>query len=199
MRALLLALAVALGTLAAGCSGCDLERMIDQPRFTYYEECTVCPDGTIMMQPPEGTVSRSALLLSREHAQGRDASGAWVEQFPMQVTRPVLERGKNRFDIYCAACHGRLANGVSQVAENMARRPPPNLLAPPYTTDAYPPGRLFAVISEGFGLMRSYAPELTVADRWAVVAYLQALQLAQHVALSDLPPPVQEEARRWLK
>lgn len=188
-----LAFAVAL----SGCSGCDLERMIEQPRFTYYEACDICPEGTIMMQPPEGTVSRTASLGSRELEQGRVASGAWVTEFPVQLSEGVLARGKNRYEIFCAACHGRLGNGINQVSENMLLRPPPNLLAAPYTE--YPPGRFFAVINEGFGLMRSYASELSAADRWAVVAYLQALQLSQHIALGELPPPMQQEARRWLK
>lgn len=181
----------------SGCSGCDLERMIDQPRFTYYEQCDICPEGTIMMQPPDGTVSRSAVLGASELVHGRTATAEWVQQIPMPIDKGVLVRGKNRYEIFCAACHGRVANGVSQVAENMKLRPPPNLLAPPYTE--YPPGRFFAAMSEGFGLMRSYAPELPPADRWAVVAYLQALQLSQHVALGELPPPMQQEARRWLK
>lgn len=184
----------------AGCGGScglDLERMGDQPKYTAYEACDVCPEGTIMMQPPAHTVRRDAVIAPTDVAQGRAPGGGWVDAIPMAVDAPLLVRGRSRFDIYCAACHGRLGNGISKVAENMALRPPPNLLGPPY--DTYPPGRIYAVISEGFGLMRSYAVELDLRDRWAVVAYLQVLQLAQHVALSELPPDRQEEAKRWLK
>jgi mono/diheme cytochrome c family protein len=186
---------LAAAALAAGCNELDLERMIDQPRFTSYEACEVCPAGTIMMMPPAGTVPRGAELGPAELLRGR-VGGAYAARIPIPLDARLLARGRDRFDIFCAACHGRLGNGISQVAENMTRRPPPNLLAPPYAD--YPPGRVFAAIAEGYGLMRSYAAELPVRDRWAVVAYLEALRLAQRVALDELPPPIQEEARRWL-
>jgi mono/diheme cytochrome c family protein len=193
-RAVLAALAFAVG--CGGSCGLDLERMIDQPRYTTYEACDICPEGTIMMQPPEGTVSRTAQLGPSAMLRGRTGA-AYADRIPIELDRQVLVRGRNRFDMFCAACHGRSATGISQVAENMTLRRPPNLLAAPYTT--YPPGRIYAVINEGFGLMRSYAPQLSVADRWAVVAYVQALQLSQHVALGELPASIQQEARRWLK
>lgn len=185
----------------AGCGGCepwdlDLERMIDQPRFTSYEQCEACPERSIMMMPPAGTVPRSQELGPTAVVRGR-AGGAYLAQIPLPVDRGVLERGRDRFDIYCAACHGRLGNGVSQVAENMALRKPANLLDAPYLD--YPPGRIFTAITSGYGLMRSYAAELPAGDRWAVVAYVRALQLSQHVALGELPPRVQDEARPWLK
>lgn len=184
-----------------GCGGCgewnlDLERMIDQPRFTSYEQCEVCPERSIMMMPPAGTVPRSEQLGPVAVVRGR-AGGAYLAQIPIPVDRRVLERGRDRFEIYCAACHGRLGNGSSQVAENMALRKPANLLDAPYLD--YPPGRIFSTITSGYGLMRSYAGELPADDRWAVVAYVQALQLSQHLALGDLPPRAQHEARPWLK
>jgi mono/diheme cytochrome c family protein len=189
------AVAIVLLLAAAGCD-LDLERMIDQPHYTTYEACETCPDGTIMMMPPAGTVPRGTPRETSELAQGR-MNGAYVERIPLALDERVFARGRNRFDIYCAACHGRLANGVSQVAENMTLRPPPNLLAEPYPS--YPPGRVFTVITEGFGLMRSYAADVPVEDRWAIVAYLQALQLSQHVALRELPPAIKKEASTWLK
>lgn len=190
----LAAAALAAAALAAGCD-LDLERMIDQPRFTTYEACEVCPEGTIMMLPPPGTVARGAELGPAELRTGR-VGGAYAAELPIPLDARLLARGRDRFDIFCAACHGRLGNGISQVAENMTRRPPPNLLGPPYAD--YPPGRVYAVITEGYGLMRAYAAELPVRDRWAVVAYLEALELAQRARLDELPPPIQEEARRWL-
>ncbi|HEX7836423.1 MAG TPA: cytochrome c [Kofleriaceae bacterium] len=198
--ALGIALAIGLGGLP-GCGGCgewdlDLERMIEQPRYTTYQACPTCPGGTIMMVPPSGTVPRSERIGPASLASGRHG-GAYVPRIPIAVTRAVLERGRNRFDLFCAACHGRLGNGVSKVAENMTLRRPADLLSAPYTT--YPPGRIFTAITQGFGLMRSYAGELPVDDRWAVVAYVQALQLSQHTALDQLPAQTQTEARRWLK
>jgi mono/diheme cytochrome c family protein len=194
-------IALAIGTAGLpGCGGCghwdlDLERMIDQPRYTSYQACRACPGGTIMRMPPSGTVPRDKRLGPAPLVRGRQGE-AYLPRIPIEVTRAVLERGRNRFDIFCAACHGRLGNGVSQVAENMTLRRPADLLAAPYTS--YPAGRIFTTITEGFGLMRSYAGELPVEDRWAVVAYVQALQLSQHVALDGLPARLQAEARQWL-
>jgi mono/diheme cytochrome c family protein len=180
----------------AGCNDCSLNRMIDQPRFTYYEACEPCPHGTIMMLPPPGTIARTTPLDSAELATGR-AGSDYVQVFPVPVDRAVVVRGRNRFDIYCAACHGRIGDGNSQVAENMTLRKPANLVASPYLD--YPPGRIFAAITEGYGLMRSYAVELPPQDRWAVTAYVKALQQSQHATLGELPLQIQKEARLWLR
>jgi mono/diheme cytochrome c family protein len=168
---------------ASGCNDCDLNRMIDQPKYTAYDSCEVCPNGSIMMMPPAGTVSRSAPILAGDLATGRNGT-TFLAQSPLPVDRRVLDRGHNRFDIFCAACHGRLGDGRSQVAENMKLRKPANLLSPQYL--AYPPGRIASVITEGYGLMRSYRAELPLEDRWAVVAYVKALQLSQHAPLAEL-------------
>jgi mono/diheme cytochrome c family protein len=193
-RALLLALA----TAVAGCNGCnvDLERMIVQPRFQTWVTCEVCPQGTIMMLPPPGTVARSEFLGPEEVTRGR-VGDFYVQRIPIVVDRQVLARGRNRFEIFCGACHGRLGNGLSQVSENMTLRMPPDLHAEPWRS--YPPGRVFEVVTEGFGLMRSYADVLPVGDRWAVVAYLEALRLSQNARLDQLPAPVQQEVRRWTR
>ena len=190
------AFTIAVLVAGSGCNDCDLNRMIVQPKGTTYESCEVCPNGTIMMMPPPGTVARTTPIDPPELTTGRPATG-YLPRIPIAVDRGLVLRGRNRFDIYCAACHGRLGDGVSQVAENMTLRKPANLLTAPYLT--YPPGRIAAAIAEGYGLMRSYAAELPVEDRWAVVAYVQALQLSQHATLGELPAPVRKEAARWLK
>lgn len=191
------AVAGALAAIAVA-SACDLdlERMIDQPRFTSYEACEVCPEGTIMMLPPEGTVPRTPAPAGAAIETGRDGT-AWVDEIPIAVDRALVSRGRNRFDIFCAACHGRIGSGVSQVAENMSLREPPSLLVPPVTD--YPAGRVYGAIAGGYGLMRSYAAELPVADRWAVVAYVQALQLSQRLQIGQLPPALRQEAAPWLR
>lgn len=185
---------VAALSLAAGCE-LDLERMIEQPRYEAYEFCDVFTDKTIMQTPPEGTVPRSRRLLPEAVASGV-GDGGFVREVPIEVDRAVLRRGRDRFDIFCAACHGALGDGVSQVAENMTLVEPPNLLRAPIRD--YPAGQVYAVIRHGFGLMPSYAAELAVMDRWAVVAYLEALQLSQRAALEKLPPEMREEAEAWL-
>jgi mono/diheme cytochrome c family protein len=102
------------------------------------------------------------------------------------ITRDLLELGKRRFDVYCAVCHGVLANGQSPVARNMSIRPPASLL----DNAARPDGFFFAAMTEGYGYMPSYAPWLDAQDRWAVVAYIRALQLSQRARLDQAPPDV---------
>lgn len=173
----------------------DLERMINQEKYESYEATPYFPDRRVMRTPPEGTVPRERIvgepLLTRGWAEGE-----YLKELPMPLTRELLDRGQDRFDIFCAACHGLLGDGISQVAENMTLRKPPSLLT--QRIREMPPGRIYYVIAEGYGLMPSYAEELSLEDRWAVVAYLRALQLSQGVPLADLPARLREEARREL-
>jgi mono/diheme cytochrome c family protein len=112
-----------------------------------------------------------------------------VEAIPLTLTRELVERGQESFDIYCATCHGVLGDGVSQVARNMGLREPPSLVDLP----AYPDGYYFDVISQGYGLMPPYAEKLTPEQRWAVVAYVRALQESQRAGLEDVPPEARSQ------
>lgn len=179
----------------AGCEP-DFERMVNQHRYDPYEPAPFFEDGLIMRHPPAGTVPRNAIVGPPGLVEG-STGGSFVDRIPLPVDEAMVRRGRNRFDIFCATCHGHLGNGESQVAENMTLRPPPSL-----HTDLireYPPGRIYHVIEHGYGVMRSYANELSLYDRWAVVAYVQALQLSQHAELSELPTELREEADQWLK
>jgi mono/diheme cytochrome c family protein len=145
--------------------------------------------GLAMRHPPAGTVAyRSAM--DPIVATGLALDGKPVAESPLPITAATLARGRARFDVTCAVCHGVLGDGESQVALNMSLRKPPSLHAYREVGDGY----LYRVVSEGFGLMPSYANELTVEDRWAVVAYVRALQLSQHAKLDQLSP----EARQRL-
>jgi mono/diheme cytochrome c family protein len=124
-------------------------------------------------------------------ATGLGPDGKPLAASPVPVTAALLARGRARFDTFCAACHGVLGDGESQVALNMSMRRPPSLHQYRDVADGY----IFRVISSGFGLMPSYAAALPVEDRWAVVAYVRALQLSQHATLDQLPP----EARQRLE
>ena len=203
MNRLLVCITLALALLAA-MSGCDydhqtldFERMIDQHRYDTYEPAEHFADNSIMRRPPYGTVPRERPLLPPLVERGITLEGAPVETIPIPVTAEVLDWGKNRFEIFCAPCHGILGDSDTQVAENMTLRPPPSLQEPPVL--GYPPGRVYRAIASGYGLMRSYAAELPVLDRWAVVAYVEALQLSQHASLEALPEPTRAEARPWLQ
>jgi mono/diheme cytochrome c family protein len=114
--------------------------------------------------------------------------GKDVTEVPLPLTRALLDVGHRRFDIYCATCHGLLGDGRSPVAANMSLRLPPDL----HDRAAMAVGHYYQVIANGFGLMPGYAAELSVEERWAVIAYLRALQLSQRAPLSMAPPPERE-------
>lgn len=189
MRAWLLAIALALGACDV-----DLERMLEQGRYDPYEPGPF-PDGKVMRLPPAGTVSRSAELAPPAEADGIEG-GMPIDRVPIPVTDQVMQRGRNRYDIFCAPCHGVLGDADTPVADVMSQRPPPSLHEPRIRD--YPAGRIYRVISLGYGLMPSYGAELHIRDRWAVVAYVQALQLSQYALLDALPDDLGREARAWL-
>jgi mono/diheme cytochrome c family protein len=187
--------------VCASCAGnCELApdfaRMIEQPRGDPYEASRFFTDGRTMRPLVAGSVPRSATLGPPELVEG-SAAGQYVNRVPLPVTRAFVAQGRDRFQVHCAPCHGGLGDGRSQVAENMRLRRPPSFHVEPYVS--YPPGRYFAVITHGFGFMRSYAGELSIEERWSVVAYLQALQRSQAQPLARLPVQLAEEARPWLR
>ena len=150
----------------------DLQRMIVQERYETYDPCELFPDGRAMRTPPDDTVVHSTTEFTPELARGV-VNGAYVDRFPIPVTRELLARGQDSFQIYCAACHGIAGDGESWVARKMTLRKPPPLIDS--RVRSFPPGRLYQVIQEGYGLMRSYVEDLDQEDRWAVAAYVRAL------------------------
>ncbi len=180
--------ALALIGLAA-CPG--LDPMQEQQRYKAYQANEYYDDGLAMRQPPEGTVAFRSLL-DPAVATGAAPDGKPLAQSPVPITAATLARGHDRFDVYCAACHGVLGDGESQVALNMSLRKPPSLHAYRDVPDGY----IFRVITHGFGLMPSYAMQLPPDDRWAVVGYVRALQLSQYASVEQLPP---EARQRLLK
>jgi hypothetical protein len=149
-----------------------------------------------MKAPPEGTVPRERITLNARLTTGREADGPiqtngeplpmYVTSIPVPVTRKLLDLGRKRYEITCGTCHGTLGDGDSIVARNMALRPPPSL----HRYNERPAGYIFEVATKGFGMMASYAAELTVEERWAVVAYIRALQLSQSTPAGALPGDV---------
>jgi mono/diheme cytochrome c family protein len=190
-RARLLVLPLAALALA----GCPrLDPMQRQQKVKAYKASRYYPDGLGMRAPPEGTVPHGPLLPA-EVASGLGPDGKPVAVSPLPVDARLLTRGRARFDVSCAVCHGVLGDGESQVALNMALRRPPSL----HAYRDVPDGHIYRVISEGFGLMPSYANELTPEDRWAIVAYVRALQLSQYATIDQVPPTERrklEEERR---
>lgn len=191
---------VAAALVPAACQGVlpepDFERMLTQRNYRPYEEAPYFADNRAMRPPPEGTIDRQRIIGRPELTEGV-VRGRYVTASPVPVDRALLERGRDRFDVFCAACHGVRGDGTSEVARHMELRKPPSLLADP--ARSFPPGRVFQVITLGYGLMPSYAAMLPVADRWATVAYVGALQLSQASRLADLPADVRATAERALR
>jgi mono/diheme cytochrome c family protein len=178
------------GALAS--SGCLDEDLLNpmaarQPRVNNYGESDFYSDGLAMREPPQGTVPRERVVLNPELAHGKTTGpggDVYATTFPLKVDRPLLALGKKRFDITCATCHGPIGDGDSIVAHQMSLRPPPSL----HNYVDRPVGYFYEVITHGFGMMASYAGELSVRERWAVVAYVRALQLSQATPLDQAPP-----------
>jgi mono/diheme cytochrome c family protein len=186
MRRRLLVLAL---LVTAACP--RLDPMQRQQKVKAYQESDHHPDGLAMRQPPAGTVPyRSAV--EPVVATGLGADGRPVAELPLAPSAATLARGRARFDVHCAVCHGLLGDGESQVALNMSLRRPPSLHAYRDVAD----GHLYRVVTNGFGLMPSYANELSIEDRWAVVAYVRALQLSQHARVEQLSPEARERLEK---
>lgn len=164
------------GLALAGCnvSSEALHRMEAQPKYEYYEASEFWADGKAMRTPPAGTIPRERPVGNPALTTGRE-NGQLVSHIPLELNRQVLEQGQKKYNIVCSQCHGRLGDGNSVVAENMALRLPPSLLelAPK------PDGHFYVAIAEGYGIMPSFAGELDIQERWAVVAYVRALQRAR--------------------
>lgn len=203
-RQMTVKLTFAAALLAVGASACIDENILDpmadrQPKANRYMESKFYADGLTMQAPPEGTVPRERITLNAPVTTGREPDGpiqtngeplpVYVKTVPIPVTRKLLDLGRRRYDITCGTCHGPLGDGDSIVATQMSLRPPPSL----HRYIDKPAGYIFEVATKGFGMMASYAAELPVEERWAVVAYIRALQLSQSVPVSDLPPAVRQQ------
>jgi mono/diheme cytochrome c family protein len=158
--------------------------MHDQPKYIPLRPSNFFGDGRSARPLIEGTVARGHLGDDNAFLTGRGPDGKFVNEFPFPVTKDVMQRGQNRFNIYCAPCHDRLGNGDGKIVRRGYRHPPS------YHIDRLrevPNGYIFDVISSGFGAMPDYAAQIHPADRWAIVAYVRALQLAQNGKIDDVP------------
>jgi hypothetical protein len=198
-RAFIVALGVAAVSSLGGCENVvpevDLQQMNSQYKVQPFEATSLFPDGRGMQPPPLGTVPHDRVLGKPALTDGL-VDGVYVGTNPLPLSRELLATGRFGYDTYCAACHGLDGSGRSAVARNMELRKPPPLTTEPVRS--FPDGRIFQVATEGYGLMPSYAIELNPRERWAVVAYLRALQLSQSVSLDALPAALRGDAERAL-
>jgi len=179
-------------------AGCRYD-MQDQPRYKAYKESTFFPDNRASRDLPDGTVARGKLKENKAFYTGKvdnpnpnaqvqtttDASGNTlvssfpndIDEFPIPVTKELVDRGQERFNIYCIVCHGPTGNGDGMIVRRGFPKPPT------YHDDRLrnaPVGHFFDVITNGWGKMNSYAYQVPPADRWAIVAYIRALQTSQN-------------------
>jgi mono/diheme cytochrome c family protein len=165
-----------------GLTGCRQD-MHDQPKYIPLRESTFFADNRSARLPVPGTVARGQLnedaLLYTGKIDGADAM-----VFPFPVDDSVMARGRERYDIYCSPCHGRTGAGDGMIVRRGYRQPP---TLHEERLEVAPPGHFFDVITNGFGAMPDYAAQIPARDRWAIIAYIRALQLSQHAALADVP------------
>jgi mono/diheme cytochrome c family protein len=165
--------------ILAGCR----QDMHDAPRYEAFEASSTFADNRASRTAPVGTVPRGWLREDEALYTGKVAGQA-VEQFPFAIVRADLERGQQRFNIYCTPCHGKLGDGNGMVVQRGLRQ------AASFHQDRLrqeKAGYFYDVITNGFGAMPDYATQIPVRDRWLIVAYVRALQLSQHAAAADLP------------
>jgi mono/diheme cytochrome c family protein len=158
--------------------------MAVQPKYDPLEPSDFFADGMSARPRIPGTVARGEIAMTGYLATGK-INGQDGNGFPFPVTIQVVNRGEERFNIYCSECHGKVGDGNGMIPSRGYRRPPS------YHTDtlrAAPNGHFFDVMTNGFGAMPSYAAQVPVTDRWAIIAYIRALQLSQHATVSDVPP-----------
>lgn len=160
-------------------------------RFEAQEPNPFFADGAAMRQPVPGTVARGRLRTTANAPfyYGRTAGGGYVETIPVEVTPQLVVRGQNRYNIYCTPCHGQAGDGRGIVAVGNGGLGY-GFVVPSYHTDALrdrPDGYLYDVIQNGVNTMPSYGHEIPASDRWAIVAYIRALQRSQDASPADVP------------
>ncbi|HJZ53188.1 MAG TPA: cytochrome c [Candidatus Acidoferrales bacterium] len=162
--------------------GCRLDMHV-QPKYLPYEPTTFFDDGRSERPPVPGTVARGHLHLDELLYTGKE-NGVESNRFPFPMTHEDLERGRQRYNIYCTPCHDYTGSGHGIIVQRGF--PPP----PSYHIDRIrqaPVGHYFDVITNGDGSMYSYASRIEPEDRWRIAAYIRVLQLSQHASLQDVP------------
>ena len=171
-----------LGAIAMLVSGCRLD-MHAQPKYLPYEPTTFFGDGRSERQPVPGTVARGHLRLDELLYTGKE-NGVLADKFPFPITREDLERGRERYNIYCTPCHDYTGTGNGMIVQRGF--PPP----PSFHIDrlrAAPAGHFFDVITNGDGAMYNYAARVEPEDRWRIAAYIRVLQLSRHASVDEVP------------
>ena len=176
--------------ISLGATACRQD-MHDQPKYIPLRESTFFNDARSARPFVQGTVARGQLHEDTLLYTGK-VNGADSTMFPFPVDEKVMARGQERFNIYCSPCHGRTGLGDGMVVRRGYRRPPSYLDDRLRTA---PVGHFFDVVSNGFGAMPDYAAQIRVEDRWAIIAYIRALQMSGHATLADVPADQREKIK----
>ena len=173
-----------LSALLAAAAGCRQE-MYNQPKYRPLEKSDFFADKRASRPPVEGTVARGSLDVAAGSLPPPGPPGAadFVTALPMPLTRELLARGRQRYEIFCTPCHDRTGAGQGMVVRR-GYRPPPSLHID-RLRDA-PVGHFYDVMTRGLGAMPDYAQQIPSEDRWAIAAYVKALQLSQHAPVAEL-------------
>ena len=179
---------------AAAAFGCHSD-MYDQPKYEPLEGSPFFEDGRSARPYEPNVVPRGRPVVDGPRETGREGSG-FVTEIPLSVDAKLLARGQERFTIYCTPCHGRLGDGDGMIVRRGFLKPPS------FHTDrlrGLPVGHYFDVMTQGFGAMASYRKQISTDDRWAISAYIRALQLSRYAAPEDMTSvPLTKEERQHL-
>ena len=164
-------------------AGCE-QRMIRQPKDKAYGASSLFANGRVQQVPPAGSVARDAVFWDAQTS----------ERPPM--SSELLARGRERFDIFCAPCHGRTGGGDGMIVQRGMPQPPS--LHSPRLRDA-PDRHFLRVVTDGYGAMYAYADPVPPADRWAIAGYIRALQLSRTAELAALPDALRREVEEHVR
>jgi len=159
--------------------------MHDKPKYPPLRPSQFFGDERSERQLIEGTIPRGHLDDDQALYTGKGPDGKFLDTFPFPVTKDVILRGQERFNVYCSPCHDRLGDGNGKIVRRGYRHPPS------YHIDrlrTVPNGYMFDVMTNGFGAMPDYAAQVSPRDRWAIVAYIRALQLSHNENVNDVAP-----------
>jgi mono/diheme cytochrome c family protein len=186
--------------VVSGCQGRPSDKppihlvqdMDQQPRYDPQSESRFFADSLTMRPLVAGTVPRGGLKDDPEYYTGRDASGRLITRIPATIDMVALKRGQKEYDIYCSPCHGRVGDGQGIMIRY-------NYVPPPTFHDdrlrSIEDGHMFDVITNGIRNMPAYAHQIPVSDRWAIVAYLRALQRSQSATFEDIPEAMRDRVQ----
>lgn len=173
------------GIVCCGALNACRQDMFNQPYFRPLTKNEFYSDDASARPLPPNTIPQENFIVDTALSTGKDPTGKWIQSIPVPITQELLARGQNRFQIYCSECHGYVGNGDGMIVQRGFPAPQT------YHSDRLrtaPAGYFFDIITNGYGVMYPYASRVqNINDRWAIVAYIRALQLSQNANINEVP------------